>query len=69
MGNRQIRLAIQGLQYQIDLHLDKINFERTKPAPNEELLYHWEREIEVFTQRLERLEARLAARRRRGRRG
>jgi len=41
MGNRQIRLAIQGLRNQIDSHLDKINFERTKPEPNEEVIRHW----------------------------
>ncbi len=67
MGNRQIRLAIQGLRNQIDSHLDKINFERTKPEPNEEVIRHWQQEIDAFTERLERLEARLAARRRRGR--
>jgi hypothetical protein len=67
MGNRQIRLAIQGLRNQIDLHLDKINFEQMKQEPNEELIRHWEQEIGAFTERLERLESRLAARRRRGR--
>ena len=69
MGNRQVRLAIQGLRNQIDLHLDKINFEQTKPEPNEEMIRHWELEIGAFSERLERLEVRLAARRRRGRRG
>lgn len=69
MGNRQVRLAIQGLHNQIELHLDKINFEQTKSEPNEEMIRHWEREIDAFTERLERLETRLAARRRRGRRG
>jgi peptidoglycan hydrolase CwlO-like protein len=69
MGNRQIRLAIQGLRNQIELHLEKIDFEQTKQEPNEELIRHWEQEIEAFTERLERLEARLAARRRRGRAG
>lgn len=69
MGNRQIRLAIQGLRNQIDLHRDKINFELAKPNPNERLIHHWEQEIEAFNERLERLEARLTARRRRGRTG
>ena len=69
MGNRQIRLAIQGLRNQIDLHLGKINSEQLNPQPNQELIHHWEREIEAFTERLERLETRLAARRRRGRVG
>lgn len=40
MGNRQVRLAIQGLHNQIEMHLDKINFERTKPEPNEEMIRH-----------------------------
>jgi peptidoglycan hydrolase CwlO-like protein len=60
-------VAIQGLRNQIDLHLDKINFEQMKQEPNEELIRDWEQEIEAFTERLERLESRLAARRRRGR--
>ncbi|MBP9503672.1 MAG: hypothetical protein KBF17_16060 [Candidatus Promineofilum sp.] len=67
MGNRQIRLAIQGLRNQIDLHYGKINVEEARPNPNGELIRHWEQEIEAFTERMERLEARLAARRRRGR--
>ncbi len=69
MGNRQVRLAIQGLRYQIDLHQDKIDFERMKSEPNVELIYHWEQEVSAFTKRLERLESRLAVRRRRGRTG
>lgn len=67
MGNRQIRLTIQGLPSQIEFHLAKIDFERMRPEPNEEVIRHWEQEIEAFAERLERLEARLAARRRRGR--
>ena len=67
MGNRQVRLAIQGLRHQIDLHLGKINLEQAKLEPNEKMIRHWEREIDAFTDRLERLEARLAARRRQGR--
>lgn len=69
MGNRQIRLAIQGLRTQIDRHLEKIDLERARPHPNDDLIRHWEREIEAFTERMERLEARLTARRRRGRTG
>jgi hypothetical protein len=68
MGNRQLRLAIQGLREQIDLHREKIALEQAKPHPNDRLIRHWEQEITAFTGRLERLESRLAAKRRRGRR-
>jgi len=40
MGNRQIRLAIQGLRYQIGLHYEKITDEEAKPIPNGELIRH-----------------------------
>lgn len=67
MGNKQVRLVIQGLREQIDLHREKIANELLKPRPNERIIRHWELEIEAFSERLERLEVRLAVRRRRGR--
>lgn len=67
MGNRQIRLAIIGLREQIDLHWEKIALEQAKPYPSENAIRHWEHEIATFTERMERLESRLAAKRRRGR--
>ena len=67
MGNRAIRKAIQSLRRQIELHEQKIAQERLKPKPNEGVIRHWEREIEGFTIRVQRLEERLAQRRRRGR--
>lgn len=67
MGNKQIRLVIQGLRDQIDLHREKIDNELLKPQPNQRIIYHWELEIEAFSERLRRLEARLASKRRRGR--
>lgn len=67
MGNKQVRLVIQGLREQIDLHREKIANELQKPQPNQRIVRHWELEIEAFSERLERLETRLAAKRRRGR--
>lgn len=67
MSNRPIRKAIQSLRRRILEHQDKIEREQAKPKPDHGLIAHWESEIHAFTTRLQRLEARLARRRRRGR--
>jgi hypothetical protein len=67
MSNRALRRAIQSLRWQIEIHEHKIAQERSKPEPDEGVIYHWNKEIEAFTERLHRLEDRLARRRRRGR--
>jgi len=68
VGTRNIKEKIAGLKAQIALHREKIDRERAKEHPDFGLIAHWEREIEAFARRLERLEARLERRRRRGRR-
>lgn len=68
MGNQPTRRAIRGLRAQIDEHLRKIAAERAGNESDEGLILHWENELKAFTERLERLEARLARRRQRGRR-
>lgn len=67
MGNRAIRKAIQSLRRQIEVHEEKIVQEREKSNANEDIIRHWQKEVEAFTHRLQRLEERLARRRRRGR--
>jgi len=67
MGNRPTRRAIQGLRDQIAAHQAKIAEERGRTKPDEGLILHWEKEMQAFSERLERLESRLSRKRRRGR--
>lgn len=67
MGNRAARKSIQSLRQRIIEHYGKIERESIKPEPNQELIAHWQSEIDAFNTRLHRLEERLAQRRRRGR--
>jgi hypothetical protein len=67
MGNRPTQRAIQGLQLQIAEHRQKIAEELAKDDPNEGAILHWEKELQAFIGRLERLESRLSRKRRRGR--
>jgi len=65
---KDLRKAIKGLQRVIDEHHRKITEEEAKPVPDWGVIRHWEREIAGFQKRLNRLQARLERRRRRGRR-
>jgi peptidoglycan hydrolase CwlO-like protein len=67
MGNRQVREVIEGLRRQVLLHQEKIRSEQAKQHPEQGRIAHWEREIQAFTTRIQRLESRLIQRQRRGR--
>ncbi len=67
MSNRAIRKAIQSRRAQIAEQEGKIEREQGRLEPNLGLIAHWEIEIQAFTQRMHRLEDRLAQRRQRGR--
>lgn len=67
MGNRPLRERIRALDERIREHRAKIAKEQTLPQPDMGLIRHWQREIRAFTVHLQRLEDRMAKRRRRGR--
>jgi predicted nucleic acid-binding Zn-ribbon protein len=67
MGNRKIRERMESLMQRIDEHQAKIAREQERLDPNVGLIQHWEREIRAFSVQVQRYEARLNQRRRRGR--
>lgn len=67
MSNRAIRKAIQSLRSRVLEHSQKINQERMRPFPDEDIITYWESEIQSFTLRIRRLEHRLAQKRQHGR--
>jgi hypothetical protein len=69
MGNRKIRERMESLMQRIDEHRAKIAKEQEQSNPNVGLMRHWEREIRAFSVQLQRYEARLNQRKRRGRSG
>lgn len=62
MGNRNIHKTIRSLQERIHDHQAKIASE----LPDSPLVAYWEREIKAWTERVLRLEDRLARRTSRG---
>jgi predicted GIY-YIG superfamily endonuclease len=67
MGNRKIRERMASLIQRIDEHREKIAGEWAQAQPDTALIRHWEREIRAFALQIERYEARLKQRKRRGR--
>ncbi len=66
MSNRNLRKAIKSLYARIDEHYAKIHTEKSCLEPDLGLIAHWETEIRAFDERVQRLEARLARRLKRG---
>lgn len=63
-----IRRDIESLRERISEHEAKIADECLRSFPDEGKIRHWESEIRGWLSRIAKLEARLARRRRRGRR-
>lgn len=57
--NRDLRKRLAGCQRVIEAHEEKIHQERMKTHPNEELLWGWQREIEVQKKIMAQLMRRL----------
>jgi len=57
--NQDLRRKIAGRQKVIDDHEEKIRRKRMKPAPDESLIDHWQREIDGRTSEIARLTRRL----------
>ncbi len=66
MSKRQPHKVMRSLRKQIAEHQEKIMQEQRLDNPNIGLVRHWQQEIRAFTIQLERLENRIARRRRRG---
>jgi hypothetical protein len=62
--NKDLRIRINGLKANIDLHEEKIRKEHRKPHPNEARIRHWQHEIKANLARLANLERRLKRKKR-----
>ena len=52
MGNKRIYEKIEGMQKQIDIHLEKIENELDKSFPNQGDIHHWQAEINAWEKRI-----------------
>ncbi len=50
---------IEGMQFQIDLHLEKVRKELEKQVPNYGDIHHWEAEINAWQSRIAKLQKRI----------
>ncbi len=59
--NKSVRIKIAGAGHQrrIEQHQNKIRLQRMKPYPDEELIAHWQAEIDRWEKQIERLTRRL----------
>ena len=57
--NKDNKKKIEGMQYQIDLHLEKVRKELEKQIPNYGDIHHWEAEISAWQNRIARLQKRI----------
>ncbi len=57
--NQDLRRRIAGSQRMIEEHENKIRRERMKAQPNQDLIAHWQHEIEVRKHHIARLTRRL----------
>ena len=57
--NQDLRRKIAGRQKVIEEHEGKIRSERMKPAPDESLIDHWQREIDARKGEIARLNRRM----------
>lgn len=62
----RLRIRIEAQEEVIRRHEEKIEHERRKPLPNGGLIHHWGAEIRAAEEKIERLQRRLSALRRRG---
>ncbi|ABF44239.1 MULTISPECIES: hypothetical protein [Deinococcus] len=61
--NKRVRGIIESLEEQIRLHLDKIANELARETPDHGLIRHWNKEIQTWTERADKLRKRLPNRR------
>lgn len=59
MGTRALKKRIQSLTSRLEEHKLKINRERLKSMPDNNLIRHWEKEITAFEKSIERAVKRL----------
>lgn len=57
--NKDARIKIEGMQYQIDVHLEKVKNELKKEVPNYGDIHHWEAEINAWQTRIAKLQKRI----------
>ena len=63
MGKARYRRKIESLEARIQEHQEKIERERRKATPDEDLIYHWEREIKAFQDSIYRAQKRIGTQR------
>ncbi len=59
MGNKRTYEKINGMQNQIDIHLEKIEEELERNFPNHGDIHHWQAEINAWEKRIALLLRRL----------
>jgi hypothetical protein len=59
VSRRQLKKRIESLESQLKMHQEKIAEEQNKPVPDEGLISHWQREIEIFKLNIEKAHKRL----------
>lgn len=59
MSKKRFLKQIKSFESLIGIHKEKINKEKTKLIPNTNLIKHWEKEIQVFSDEITKVEKRL----------
>ncbi len=59
MGNRHKRKALESLRRASQEHREKIEAEKTRPIPDENLIRFWKKEIKNFEARVIQIERQL----------
>ena len=59
MSKKKFQKSVDSIQRQVDIHYQKIEDEKAKPGPDQNLIYYWEKEIAGLKKSLARAEKRL----------
>lgn len=59
MGKKRFLKQTKSFEFLIGIHTEKIDKEKTKLTPDKNLIKHWEKEIQVFSDEITKAEKRL----------
>jgi len=59
LSKRRLKKRIRSLETQLKIHEKKIREEKTKPIPDPGLVNHWQNEIEIFRENIQKARNRL----------
>jgi peptidoglycan hydrolase CwlO-like protein len=59
LPKKKFQKSVNSIQRQIEIHYQKIEDEKNKPGPDQNLIYYWEKEIAGLKKSLARAEKRL----------